>query len=233
VIQGDASQSAADTQAGAANNATNAQLSMFNTVQQNLQPYNQAGQNALTYLNGFLNDPRNTTFHYDPANDPLYNFMLSQGGQAITNQASALGGVNSGNTLRALSDYGQKTALSSYQTEYNNWLTNLNNTWSRLYNASSLGENAAAGVGNAALQTGANIGSNMIGAGNAQAAGQIGQANALNGGLQSIFTNLNGLGGSGSFGGVGGVAGPSVGSSESAPQILYGGGNVSAPVLLQ
>jgi hypothetical protein len=207
VISSNAAQSAADTQAASADNATAAQLGMFNTVQQNLQPYNQTGQNALTNLQYFINHGGQDQYHpfsfqYNPANDPEYNFLLKQGANAITSQASALGGVNSGATLKALSDYGQNTALQSYQTEYNNalngyntnfntWNTNLNNIFNRLYNTAGLGENAAAGVGNAAISTGQSIGNNMIGAGNAQAAGTVGSANALNGGLSSITGMLN------------------------------------------
>lgn len=219
VISASGAQSAADTQAASANNATQAQLGMFNTVQQNLGPYQQGGSNALAALQNFLGEgpapgtPQSnnltalgiTPFSYDPNSDPLYNFMLKQGSNAITSQASALGGVNSGATLKALSDYGQNTALSSYQTEYNNWQNNLNNIFNRLYNTAGLGENAAAGVGNAAISTGQSIGNNMIGAGNAQAAGTVGATNALNGGLMSILNNpaflnsFNNSGGAGNF----------------------------------
>jgi len=201
VIGSNASQSAANTQAGAANNATQAQLQMFNTVQSNLQPYNTAGQNSLGTLQNFLNGQGNSapfSFNYNPANDPEYNFLLQQGSNAITSQASATGGVNSGATLEALQNYGQNTALQSYQTEYGNALnayganqTNLSNIYARLMGVAGLGENAAAGVGNAAVSTGQSIGSNMIGAGNAQAAGTVGSANALSGGLTSLSSLFN------------------------------------------
>lgn len=200
-ISSSASSGAANTQAGAANNATAAQLGMFNTVQQNLQPYNAAGQNSLGSLQSFMNGQGNSapfSFDYNPANDPEYNFLLNQGSQAITSQASATGGVNSGATLEALQNYGQNTALQSYQTEYGNALnayganqTNLSNIYARLMGVAGLGENAAAGVGNAAVSTGQSIGSNMIGAGNAQAAGQVGSANALSGGLTSLSSLFN------------------------------------------
>lgn len=203
VIGANAAQSAADTQAGAAQNATQAQLGMFNQVQQNLQPYMGAGSNALNALSNFLGlgtgtgydglaratAPGVAGFKYDPTQDPEAQFMLQQGSSAITNQASALGGVNSGATLKALSDYGQNTALSSYQSEFNNWNTTMNNVFSRLLNVANLGQTAAAGVGNAGVATGQSIGNNIIGAGNAQAAGTIGSANALSGGIQSFFNS--------------------------------------------
>lgn len=237
VIGSNASQSAADTQAAASGNATAAQLAMFNTTQSDLQPYMNTGNNALSSLQSFINGPGQQSyqpfsFTYNPANDPEYNFMLQQGSNAITSQASALGGVNSGATLKALSDYGQNTALSSYQNEFNNslnayntnfntWNSNLNNIFSRLYNTASLGENAAAGVGNAAIQTGQSIGSNMIGAGNAQAAGTVGSANALSGGLTSLLNNqafLQSFGGnSGASGLVGGQSALNVANASNDP----------------
>ena len=201
VIGAQGANSAADTQANAANSATQAQLGMFNTVQQNLQPYMGTGQNALLALNNFLGlgtgtgyygnatAPGVAGFQYDPAKDPEYQFMLSQGSSAITNQASALGGVNSGATLKALSDYGQQTALSSYQNEFSNWNTQMNNVFSRLMNAINVGQSSAAGVGTAATGTGQEIGNNLIGAGNARAAGTMGSANALSGGIQSFFNS--------------------------------------------
>jgi hypothetical protein len=211
VIGSNASSSAANTQADASNNATQAQLQMFNTVQGNLQQYMSGGTNALAGLNSFINGQGQSqpfSFNYNPASDPEYNFLLSQGSNAITSQASALGGMKSGATLKALSDYGQNTALQSYQSEFNNALntyganqTNLSNIFSRLYNTASLGENAAAGVGNAAISTGQSIGSNMIGAGNAQAAGTVGSANALSGGLTSLSSLLNNQSFLNSFGG--------------------------------
>src|SRR5690349_20551125 len=52
LIGSHASQQAANTQANAANNATNAQLQMFNTVNQQQAPWRQAGQNALGSISG-------------------------------------------------------------------------------------------------------------------------------------------------------------------------------------
>lgn len=53
-ISANASSSAAGQQAGAANNATQAQLQMFNQVQHNLQPYQQSGVGALNSLDYLL-----------------------------------------------------------------------------------------------------------------------------------------------------------------------------------
>jgi hypothetical protein len=201
VIGSNASQSAANTQANAANSATAAELQMYNQNEANLQPYMGAGNNALTALQSFLGlnngtgvngtgtAPGVANFQWNPANDPLYNFQLQTGENAILNNASSLGGVNSGATLEALTNYGQQTAQSAYQTEFNNWNTQLNNVFSRLSGISGQGANAAAGVAGIGTNVAGEIGSNTIGAGNAQAAGTIGSANAFSSGLQSIFSN--------------------------------------------
>ncbi|MFS7092791.1 hypothetical protein, partial [Pseudomonas aeruginosa] len=53
-MSADASQSAADTQAGAANNATQAQLGMYNDTVRRQQPFLNAGNTALSTLMGQL-----------------------------------------------------------------------------------------------------------------------------------------------------------------------------------
>lgn len=201
LIGSNASQNAANTQAQSAQAATAAELQMFNTQQANLAPWMQGGQVALGALNNWMglpstpggkvnpNAPGQQQFTYNPANDPAYNFMLNQGLGAITNQQSALGGVNSGNTMRALSDYAEGAALNSYQTEFNNWNTTLNNQFSRLNAMSGTGANAAGGIANLGMNAATQAGNNTIGAGNAIAAGQIGSANAFSSGIQSLFNN--------------------------------------------
>lgn len=200
MISSQGSQSAANTQANATNQANANQMGMFNQTQQNLAPYMAAGSSGLNQLNSFLQGPGSQYypgFSYNPASDPLYNWELNQGLGAITNQASALGGVNSGNTLKALSNYGENQALNSYQQEFQNYNNNLNNwqaqtgnIYNRLSNVVGLGENAAAGVGNAGLQTANIMGANTTGLGNTQAANDIAQGNIWGGTLQQAFGAL-------------------------------------------
>jgi hypothetical protein len=237
LIGSNASQSAANTQASAANNATNAQLQMFGQTQANLQPWMNAGTASLAQLQAALGigggggggsapgvnalpGGGTSTSNYMPTagggiqqmlglapggatpqrsagpavrpggtsspmnltqilqNTPGYQWDVSQGQQSILDQASAMGGVNSGATMKALSDYTSNQANNTYQQ----YLTNL-------MNQSNAGANAAANVGQAGTAVGGQIGSNMIGAGNALAAGTIGSANAISGGLQGGFNN--------------------------------------------
>lgn len=224
VLSSNAAGSAAKTQAGAADNATAAELAMFNTTQQNLDPYMKSGltaNNTLLQLLG-LTGPGATgtpgagsplslaTYGNMPGvtapqdfgakqyqQSPGYQWQLSQGLGAISNAASAQGGVQSGNTLKALTTYGEGLANQDYQQAYNNYLNNYVNqlnsfnansttTFNRLQTLAGSGQNAAANLGSLSSQTAGDIGSNIIGAGNARAAGTVGAANAYTGGLNNL-----------------------------------------------
>jgi Chaperone of endosialidase len=197
VIQGNAAESAAQTQAGAAQNATNAELSMFNTTQNNLKPYMTSGVNNLNKLNSLipsLTTPFSATQYQQ---SPGYAWQKSQGIDAIQNSASAAGGIAGGNTLKALQTYGTGLADQDYQQALQNYMQQQQQTYGMYSNLVNSGQSAAAGLGGIATTVGGQIGSNAIGAGNALAAGQIGVANAATGGINSLaqIANLYGNGG--------------------------------------
>ncbi len=138
---------------------------------------------------------------------PNYQFQLNQGQMALQNSQAADTGVLSGAALKGMQNYVQGTAAGAYQNAYSNWLStqglNLsaqNQNYNQIYNLASLGENAAATTGNQAVQTGSNIGSNIIGGANAQAASTIAGANAISGGINNAggYYMLNNLLGGGS-----------------------------------
>lgn len=216
-----AASGAAKTQANAANNATAAELQMFNQTSANEQPFVTGGQNALTELQQLLGlsggggatspilqmlgltggaagggiNP--ATFQGSPG----YQYQLQQGTNAVTN-ANAPTGIG-GNALRQLQQTGQGLANQNW----NQYLGNASTAWQQLLSNISgiagLGQNAAANLGNQATTVGAQVGGNAIGAGNALAGGQIGSANALAGGINGGINNilpflLNNQGGSGS-----------------------------------
>lgn len=191
VISGDASKSAANTQANSAQNATNAQTAlaqqnMANTAALN-QPYTSAGATAENKLSSILNGTAGGatgTGAYDITQVPGYQFGLDQGTQAIQNRAGAAGTQLSGNTLRDLQSYGQQYAGQAY----NSYLGQLGGL-AGMGQASANGQ--AASQSNTLNGLSSNIGSNLIGAGNAQASGTVGAANAVNGGLGTIANNYN------------------------------------------
>jgi hypothetical protein len=185
-----------------------------NTLQANAQysPYSQVGTTAAGGLNTALQNP----FSFNISQDPGYQFRMQQGQQAVEQSAAAAGGATGGAALKALTQYGQGYASNEYQNAFNRNQTQLQN----LFQGAGVGMNASNSVSNnlnqgSALQSGivgqqvgnltnnsdltANIlgqntnaaSQNYTGAGNAQAAGIVGQANALTGAVNGLGQTAN------------------------------------------
>jgi hypothetical protein len=232
-ISSGASKSAADTQAQAANNASQLQWQQFQQMQQNLQPYMQLGTNAIPGLQSQLGKLGGMNFSFNPTeqqleNTPGYQFTLQQGLKGINNSLAAQGLNLSGAQAKAVSQFTTGLADQTYQQQYQNALQNFMTNYgvqSDQYNRQSglvgLGQNAAAGVGNAGLQTASQAGNFLTSGANAQAAGMIGSANAINQGLGSASQGglLYSLLGNNGFGGGGGSSPTIYGTtSTGAPQ---------------
>ena len=214
-----ASKSAAKTQAGAAQQAADVQRSQFEQTREDQAPYRQAGYNALAELQRTAgNVPGAFRFGAgDYQADPGYAFRLSEGQKALDRQAAARGGLISGGALRAAQRYGQEMGSQEFGNAYNRALTGYNTDVARenqLYNRQAalagIGQTATNLVGQAGQNYANAAGNLMTGAGAAQAAGQVGMANALTGGLGTYLNYtqgnalLNALRGSGA-----GYSGPS------------------------
>jgi hypothetical protein len=118
--------------------------------------------------------------------DPGYQWRMQQGAQGVMNTAAAGSGSLSGPALRALMEANQGMASQEYGSAFNRFQTQQGNIFQRLTSMTSMGQNAAAGVGNNAMTAGANIGANIVGGANAAAAGQVGVANAYGGALSDL-----------------------------------------------
>jgi hypothetical protein len=185
-----ASNQAANKQANAANNAANLQYQMYQQNQQNLQPYMQGGASTMGTMQAGLapGGQFNTNFtaqDYLNNQDPGYQFQLQQGQNALQNSQAAGSGALSGAAMKGLIGYNQDYASTGYQNAFNRWQSNQSNIYSRLMGLAGLGENAAAGAGNAATSFGQSIGNAGMAAGAAGAAGTVGTANALMGGINN------------------------------------------------
>lgn len=182
------SQQAASQQAAAANNATQAQLQMFNQQQQAQKPWQQAGQTALNQLTagtqegGQFNRPFTTADLYSNL-APNYQWQLSQGQGALQNQMNAAGGLVSGNAFKGMQDYTQNYAANAYQQAFNNYQAQQTNIYNRLANIAGLGQTSTGQMGSMAAGMSPGIAGSMMGYGNAQAAGTMGGANAIGQGL--------------------------------------------------
>lgn len=182
-------QSAADTQASAANNANALQWKMYRQNVQRLAPYTAAGNVAMAGLMGNL-PGLVKPIKMDQATleqTPGYQFNLSQGLKAVQSSAAARGLGSSGAAIRDAAEYANGLAASTYQQQFNNAMANKQMAYNTLGGVAGMGENAAAGVGNAGMQTATNMGNNLMGAANGQAAATIAGANGINGSIGNIM----------------------------------------------
>jgi len=130
--------------------------------------------------------------------DPGYAFRVQQGQQAIDRSAAANAGLQSGAALKAASRFGQEMGSQEYGNAYNRFLQQRQLQLQALQGLASPGATTAAGMGNLATTTGANIANTMIGAGTALGQGieQAGQARASSymGGASALQGALQGVG---------------------------------------
>lgn len=206
-ISSSAATSAANTQANAANNNTQLAQTVYNQNTANLAPFLQGGTNTLPVLLQQLgigpggsfnpNAPLSKPFTAaDYQSSPGYAFQMSQGTNAVLNNASALGGVNSGNTLKALTQYGQGLANQDYQQAYNNYVNQQNTQFGRLSNITALGQNAAVQQGSVGNTLTSNVSNDTSAGANAVSAGTVANANINNNLINSLFGGAGGGGGS-------------------------------------
>jgi hypothetical protein len=187
-----AAKQAGETQAAAAGQASDLQRQMFEQTRADQAPYREAGYNALANLQRTAgNVPGAFKFGAgDYQADPGYAFRLSEGQKALDRQAAARGGLISGGALKAATRFGQDMGSQEYQSAYNRALTGYNTDVARenqLYNRQAglagIGQTSTNLVGQAGQNYATSAGNLMTSGAAAQAAGQVGQANALTGGL--------------------------------------------------
>jgi hypothetical protein len=129
--------------------------------------------------------------------DPGYRFRLEEGQKAIDRATSAKGRYFSGQRVKGLTDYSQDAASQEYANAYNRYRQNQSDLYSRLTGVSEAGRGAAGGVATSGGQaqgqlanvgqgTSGRVGQNIVGAGNARAAGTIGSAQSYLGGISDI-----------------------------------------------
>jgi hypothetical protein len=112
---------------------------------------------------------------------------LSEGQQALDRSAAARGGLISGSALKAAQRYGQDMGSQEYQSAFNRYQTNRANQLNPLGSLLTSGQAAASNQAAAAGNYGTQAGGNLTSAGAAQAAGQVGTANALTNALGSYL----------------------------------------------
>lgn len=217
VIGGNAAEDAAQTQADAANNSAAMQEAQFQQTRSDLRPYQDLGTSLLPALRDSLTNPwLGAQFSYGNFNAPTqaeaqatpgYQFTLQQGLKAAQNSASARGLGSSGAALKGAESFASgladstyndvfNRALQSYGTNRNNALNTFqtnygvaNDATNRLLGVVTMGQNSAAQTGALGAQTASSIGNTLMSGAASQAAGTVGAANAITGG---ISTAVNG-----------------------------------------
>ena len=205
-ISSSGAQSAANTQAQATQSQIGQQGYEFNTIQGLLAPYANAGTSALPGYNnamqgyqGILGNLNNLTGANGNGaqqtainglkSNPLYTTSMGLGQQAILANASATGGLRGGNTIANLGYLPGQVLSNVMQQQIGNLGTSLgaqSGLVGQYGNLLNLGQNAAAGTGQAAMNTGNNI-TSLIGQQGAIGAGAtIAGTNAINSGINSI-----------------------------------------------
>jgi hypothetical protein len=179
---------AAEIQAAAADRAALLEKEMYDISRKDLAPYREQGYTALKDIEGmkpFL------TAQFGPDQfeqylDPSMAFRQRLGEQSTARLANVGGGAMSGNTLRALTDYGQGLASTEYGNAFDRFQTERGNIYNTLANIAGMGQNAV-NTGVSAGQTYAGQRTALTtGAGAAEAAGVVGAANAYGGMAQNI-----------------------------------------------
>jgi hypothetical protein len=122
----------------------------------------------------------------DFVKDPGYQFRMDEGRNALEGSAAASGGLFSGATGRRLERYGQDYASGEYSNAYSRFNNDRTTRFNRLATIAGVGQTAT-NTGIAAGENASNnISDTIIGQANSAAAGRVGQANAVTGGLQTL-----------------------------------------------
>ena len=165
-----AANTAANAQIDASEKSVEEQRRQFDAVQKLLKPYEDAGRSGLSGQQDLLGI--NGTAAQQAAINNINNSSemqtyLQQGENAILQNASATGGLRGGNTQAALAQFRPQLLNQLINQRYQNYA-----------GLTSLGQNAAAGTGNAGMQTASNISNLYQQTGAAQAGAALAQGQA-------------------------------------------------------
>lgn len=168
--QSDAASSAAGAQMQSSAAGIAEQQRQFDALQKLLKPYSDAGLSSLTAqqnLLGLNGDSAQQSAISGIQNSSQFKTLQQQGENSILQNASATGGLRGGNT---------QGALAQFSPQLLNQL--INEQYTKLGGITSLGQNAAAGQGNAGMQSANNISNLLQQSGAAQAGNYLAQGKA-------------------------------------------------------
>lgn len=174
-----AAKKASDAQSDASQAGIDEQKRQYDNMVQLLSPYTNAGTGALNQQQNILGlngQQAQKDAMYTFENSPYFQSTAKQGENAILQNASATGGLRGGNTQGALAQFRPQLLNQLVQQQYSN-----------LGGLTTLGQNSAAQTGSAGMNSANSISNLLAQQGQAQAGGYIGQANAINQGVNNLI----------------------------------------------
>lgn len=167
LLKGSAAKKAAATQSQSEMAAIAEARAAREELRQLLQPYTAAGVPALQQMQaalGLAGPEQQAEFVRMQEESPIFQALARQGEEAMLQQASATGGLRGGNIQGALAQF-RPGLLNQF----------LEQQYGRLGGLTQLGQQSAAGVGAAGMETAQNIGERLSASGAARAGGQLAQ----------------------------------------------------------
>jgi hypothetical protein len=155
-----ATQALADANSAAAAAAIAESQRQYDIAREDQMPWLIAGQDALGTITAGLQEGGefNTDFTLaDFVADPGYEFRMAEGLTGIEQSAAARGGVLSGNTLRAITEYGQDYASNEYSNAYTRWNADRDRRYNRFAGVAGTGQTAAQNIAQTGTTTSGQI----------------------------------------------------------------------------
>lgn len=186
ISNANAAKSAASAQVDAADRAAQESSRQFELTRQDNMPWHDAGVGALGQMTAGLSPGSQFNRDFTMAdfnNDPGLQFRMQQGRDAVEGSAAARGGLLSGGTLKALTNYGQEFGSQEYGKAYDRFNNNMTTRFNRLASVAGIGQTATRDTNQARMNTSESVNNtNMMGA-NASASGTMGASNGLTNGI--------------------------------------------------
>lgn len=185
-----AANSAANTQANAANRSADLQYKQYQEDVARQKPFYDVGVNALPEL---VAASKYTNFGPQQfQQDPGYAFRLSEGQKQLDRQAASRGGLISGGALKAATRFGQEMGSQEYTNAFNRYQIEREARLKPLQSLTGMGQTTASTLGTTGSNMASNVGEAYMGGANARASGYVGGANAITSGLGTYLNYRQG-----------------------------------------
>ncbi len=206
VIGSKAATKAGEQQAAGQQSAIDEQRRQFEIAQGNSKPFIEAGQQSIGQIMEALKSGKfglGSTGEFkaptleEVQQTPGWQFALQQGNKGILQASAATGGAISGGTSKALQTFGTNLGSSTYNdafqramATYGTKLAAQGQEFSQLLAPAQIGSGSTAQLNQTGSTTSTNISQLMAGIGSSKAAGTLGSANSVTGGINSATSGI-------------------------------------------